>query len=479
MSSPSREKEEEENKDGSRNHSSSPLKVWHRLAVQSSPPDTPADELIRRSSFMLIAILTNMFGFLFSNVYFFADKPHAAFYPATYFLIMTPLFICLLTAEENCSQGSDGGGATDAHNTTAGRQDQQQQPYHFLVNIHLLLILILPIGLQYELGGVVSSGGNMLGSFMSPMGASLFCRPRTAGIWFSLYVLLTILVMGSEWCWDHHSEKDVYSFDERARLSNPQIVLFAANVCGALSFTILGLLIFRINIDYEYNRQEQILHSTLPVSVAKRLKQGETQFVDNIDIGVGILFADLVGFTVAAAEIQPHFLIGMFLKDVFLAWDKVCEKHSIENIKTIGDAFMAVGGIEQTLSTSSSDQRSSNKEEDIAVRMVLVGLEMHRALNEVNERYQLKFKCRIGLHSGPVIAGVIGVKKLAFDVWGDAVNTASRMESHGIPGHLHISSNFYNAVKEKLSPVLDIKCRGAIDVKGKGKMTTYLIDAAQ
>jgi adenylate cyclase len=209
----------------------------------------------------------------------------------------------------------------------------------------------------------------------------------------------------------------------------------------------------------------------LPRSIAKRLKEGEIHIIDHFD-GVTILFVDLVGFTVASANMRPSFLIGSFLADVFSAWEKICVTRSMEKIKTIGDAFMVVGGLDASTTTSHPNG------EDTASQMVLLGLDMQEALDTINKRYDLSFKCRIGIHSGPVIAGVIGVRKFAFDVWGDAVNTASRMESHGIPGYLHMSSETHEKVKHQLSHI-DIRCRGEIDVKGKGKMKTYTIKMPQ
>ena len=185
---------------------------------------------------------------------------------------------------------------------------------------------------------------------------------------------------------------------------------------------------------------------------------------------VSILFADLVGFTKASAELHPNFLIGMVLRDVFSAWDELSERRSIEKIKTIGDAYMCVGGLDET---DGKGEGVARRGRIVAYEMVMLGLEMKRALDAVNERYGTQFQVRIGIHSGPCIAGVIGVKRFAFDIWGDAVNTASRMESHGVPGQIHISSETYDNIKH-LS-YLQFDCQGDINVKGKGTMKTYLV----
>ncbi len=207
----------------------------------------------------------------------------------------------------------------------------------------------------------------------------------------------------------------------------------------------------------------------------------------------------MVGFTaaaVAATANQPSFFIGLFLRDVFSAWDQLLIERNIDKIKTIGDAFMAVGGIEEnqhgiasirggntsytTRSEKTRNDFSQRTLKEVSIEMVLLALEMQQALQQVNKRYGLNFKCRIGMHSGPVIGGVIGVKKFAFDVWGDAVNTASRMESHGIPDYLQMSSDMYKDVIATISDLgINVTCRGNIEVKGKGTMKTYLIHMSQ
>jgi adenylate cyclase len=407
-------------------------RYWYRLAIRSSLPDTPLNELIRRSAFMLMSSLTCLAGLIWGLMYTYLDEPNAAMYPYTYSVLMTTCFI-LLTKE--------------------GR-------YHDIVFVQLALILVLPICLQFEVGGIVKAGGVVIWCFLCPLGAALFCSPSTAKTWFLVYILCMIVTISAE-SWEPR-------MNANNALSILEITMFTMNICGAMTITFFGALTFSVRLDIEYNRSEKLLHNVLPRSIAQRLKEGESHIIDHFD-GVSILFADLVGFTKAAAEFHPNFLIGMFLRDVFSSWDQVCARHSMEKIKTIGDAFMAVGGIEKEGGRSGAQT---------ATDMILLGFEMQKGLDEINKRYQMKFKCRIGLHSGPVIAGVIGVRKFAFDVWGDAVNTASRMESHGIPGYLHLTAETYEKVKNKLSH-LDFKCRGEMEIKGKGIMTTYLIEIPQ
>lgn len=408
-------------------------RYWYRLAVRCSLPDTPLNELVRRSSFMLMSTLTCGAGVIWGLMYFYLlNEPGASKYPFTYSFLMTSCFV-LFSRE--------------------GR-------YHDIVFIQLFLILILPICLQLEVGGIVKSGCVIVWSFLCPLGAALFCRPIIAQRFFVFYVICMICTITSE----RWSSKMINHSGRIDTIGFVEICLFTMNVVGAMTITFLGALSFSMRLDIEYNRSEKLLYNVLPKSIARRLKEGESHIVDHFE-GVTILFVDLVGFTRAAAEFHPSFLVGKFLKDVFSAWDQICEEHSMEKIKTIGDAFMAVGGIEGT------EKRTGD---DIAVEMIKLGIDMQRSLNRINDEYGLNFEIRVGLHSGPVIAGVIGVRKFAFDVWGDAVNTASRMESQGIPSYIHMSKDTYFRVQKHLKH-MDIKCRGEIDVKGKGTMTTYLL----
>jgi adenylate cyclase len=404
---------------------------WHHLAIKSSRRDTPANELIRRSAFLLFASANTFIAApIFVSLCFYLNEPFIALNPGIYFLIM---FSCLTFW------------------TTEGRYDD-------IVFVHQVLILVLPICLQFELGGLIRSGIACMGSTLCPLGAALFCTVDTAKILLGLYSITLLMIFAIE-------RKQALLESSPIDISPLEQMLFFMNIFGVTVITFCVALTFRVRLDTEYNRSEKLLDNVLPKSIAKRLKEGESDIIDNFE-SVSILFADLVGFTAASAEMYPSFLIGMFLRDVFSVWDQLCENRSVEKIKTIGDAFMVVGGLE-----SSNGENGDEK----AVQMVLLGLEMQQGLDIINLRYDMKFKCRIGIHSGPVIAGVIGVQKFAFDVWGDAVNTASRMESHGIPGYLQISSETYEKVKEDVTH-LDIQCRGEIEVKGKGKMKTFVIE---
>ncbi|NEP43083.1 MAG: adenylate/guanylate cyclase domain-containing protein, partial [Okeania sp. SIO2H7] len=194
----------------------------------------------------------------------------------------------------------------------------------------------------------------------------------------------------------------------------------------------------------------------LPSTIAKKLKEGEKNIADGF-AEVTILFADIVGFTQLSEKTSPQELVSL-LNDIFSRFDRLTDKHDLEKIKTIGDAYMVVGGLPMP---------RGNSAEAIAE----MALDMLEEIARFNSENNLDFSIRIGINTGPVVAGVIGTKKFIYDLWGDAVNTASRMESHGIPDTIQVSEATYNILKDKYL----FEERGRILIKGKGEMNTYLL----
>ena len=206
----------------------------------------------------------------------------------------------------------------------------------------------------------------------------------------------------------------------------------------------------------ERERAERLLLNILPESIAKRLKNEQETIADSFE-EVTVLFADLVNFTNLSSQISPTELVGL-LNEIFSRFDRVVERYSLEKIKTIGDSYMVVGGLPLPRS-------------DHAEAIAEFALDMQEEIKKFNAEKDQAFSLRIGINTGPVVAGVIGLKKFIYDLWGDAVNTASRMESHGIPGYIQVSSTTYDRLKDKYL----LEERGIIHVKGKGEMTTYLL----
>ncbi|MBE9162147.1 adenylate/guanylate cyclase domain-containing protein [Tychonema sp. LEGE 06208] len=206
----------------------------------------------------------------------------------------------------------------------------------------------------------------------------------------------------------------------------------------------------------EQEKCDRLLLNILPESIAARLKDGQSSIADGF-AEVTILFADIVGFTVLSAQISPEELL-VFLNEIFSAFDGLTEKYGLEKIKTIGDAYMVVGGLPNP---------STNHAEKIAE----MALDMQEELAKFNVKHHAEINIRIGINTGPAIAGVIGTKKFIYDLWGDAVNTAARMESHGIAGRIQVTQSTYNILQNKYQ----FEDRGVIHIKGKGDMNTYLL----
>jgi class 3 adenylate cyclase len=206
----------------------------------------------------------------------------------------------------------------------------------------------------------------------------------------------------------------------------------------------------------EQEKSEKLLLNILPKPIADRLKKGARTIADHFP-DVTVLFSDLVGFTKLSTHITASELVEK-LNEIFLAFDMLAESHGLEKIKTIGDAYMLVGGLPMP--------RADHVEAvaDMAIDMV-------KAIKRLNIGNNNNFQIRVGIHTGPVVAGVIGKNKFNYDLWGDTVNTASRMESQGISGSIQISETTYQRIKDKFI----FEQRGPIEVKGKGEMVTYLL----
>ncbi|MBW4483564.1 MAG: adenylate/guanylate cyclase domain-containing response regulator [Tildeniella torsiva UHER 1998/13D] len=204
----------------------------------------------------------------------------------------------------------------------------------------------------------------------------------------------------------------------------------------------------------EQQKSEQLLLNILPRAVVDKLKQLEGSLAERFD-DVTILFADIVNFTPLAAQISPLELVN-WLNHIFSAFDRLAEQYQLEKIKTIGDAYMVVGGLPLP-------------RPDHAETIMEMALAMQEAAAHINRIDGQKFQLRIGINTGPVVAGVIGIKKFSYDLWGDAVNIASRMESHGSPGKIQITEATYQRLKHRYA----FEEVGQVMVKGHGYLTTY------
>lgn len=208
----------------------------------------------------------------------------------------------------------------------------------------------------------------------------------------------------------------------------------------------------------EHARSEGLLLNILPAPISARLKETQESIADGF-AEVTVLFADIVGFTELSQKLTPAELVDM-LNRTFSSFDDLAERLGVEKIKTIGDCYMVAAGLPE-------------KHPDHAFRVAEMALGMREALDRINREGGYSLRLRIGIHSGPVVAGVIGKRKFIYDLWGDTVNTASRMESSGTPGEIQVTEEVYAILRD----TYEIESRGTIKVKGKGEMSTYLLKA--
>ncbi|MEM6618903.1 MAG: adenylate/guanylate cyclase domain-containing protein [Pseudomonadota bacterium] len=214
-------------------------------------------------------------------------------------------------------------------------------------------------------------------------------------------------------------------------------------------------------LELENARSEALIYNLLPRDIAARLKADPDKTIADSLSKVAILFADITDFTPRAASLPPVEVVSL-LNRVFRAFDKLADKHGLEKIKTIGDAYMVAAGL-------------PNPCGDAVPRVAEMALDMQRTVAEMAHEFPDGLEVRIGLHAGPAVAGVIGNKKLFYDVWGETVNTASRMESHGEPGRIQVTT----AAKEELDKNYNFEPRGNVFVKGMGEVETWFLAGAK
>lgn len=380
---------------------------------------------LRKTYLLASTLMAAAAGVVWGAIYWAFDEPLAAAIPWSY------VALSLVTLAVFARSGS----------------------FNLLRRTHLLLILALPVALQVALGGFVSSSAVVVWSFLAPLGALVFSGVSSASRWLAADLALLVLA-------------GLVAADLRPTNNLPRWLadaFFVLNI-GTLSlitFTVLASFLRQKDVamellDRERRRSESLLLNVLPAQIAERLKAGETVIAD-AHAAATVLFADAVGFTPLSAALEPKVMVGL-LNEVFSRFDDLALTHGLEKIRTIGDNYMAVAGV----------PRARRDHAQAAARMALDMLEVVRRLPD-----DRRLEFRIGLNSGPLVAGVIGKRKFVFDLWGDPVNTASRMESHGVPGRIQITEATYELLKE------DFRCepRGAIEVKGKGTLSTWFLVA--
>jgi class 3 adenylate cyclase len=319
--------------------------------------------------------------------------------------------------------------------------------YRFFRFSQLLLIILLPFLLQWSLGGYVASSSVSLWALEGAFGALFFYNARQAIPWFALFLALTVI----------SGLVDPLVAAHAAAIPGPvRDAFFVLNVVG-VTITAYLLLQYAVRArDAALASSERLLLNVLPRAIAERLKRESGIIADSHD-DVTVLFADVVDFTRFAERTAPERVVGV-LDEIFTAFDGLAERLGLEKIKTVGDAYMVVAGL--------PDPRP-----DPGAAAAEMALAMQAELGRLRSVLDLDLSIRIGMQSGPVTAGVIGRRKFIYDLWGDTVNTASRMESTGLPGRIQVTEAIY----ERLCSTYDFDERGDVEVKGKGRLRTYLL----
>lgn len=246
----------------------------------------------------------------------------------------------------------------------------------------------------------------------------------------------------------------------------PPEILEKESVITSLSsaFLVLGFSYYVRNtfhvaekyLHLEREKSERLLHNILPAGVVKKLRESPDTIAERFE-NCTVLFSDIVGFSGLARRMSAVEVVSL-LNTIFSAFDDLAEKHGLEKIKTIGDAYMVVGGL-------------PDPDPEHAERVARFALDMLDVVRDYRDKYDVPLELRIGVNSGDAVAGVIGKKKFIYDLWGDSVNTASRMESHGVPGQIQVTESTYILLREKFS----FEERGSIEVKGLGQVKSYLL----
>ena len=318
------------------------------------------------------------------------------------------------------------------------------------VKVLVVMVLLFPAVIEVSLGGLGGASAAMVFAFLGPVFALLALGPGRATAWFVAFVVVLIGVILVDPLVSSRIPPQPYPL---------RLVWYAANLGVPLGITFAMLRYTDLRRRRAEARSEELLTNAIPVSIAARLKRGEERIAESYP-ETTVLFADLAGFTPWARETDPARVVG-FLDELFTRFDELAAEHGVEKIKTIGDAYMAVAG-------------APEPRPDHARAAVELARGMLRALTDVRGQWKVPLELRIGLASGPVVGGVIGQQRILFDLWGDTVNIASRMQSSGVPGRIQVAQSSHDLLHDTLT----FDERDRVDLKGLGPMTTYLLTNA-
>lgn len=398
-------------------------RLVRRAAELAAKPDASDEDRMASGLFLLMVAASALAGALWGIGYALLGRPLSALIPGGFAVVVAGIAGVLVRSRR----------------------------LNWLRELLLLLILLLPPLLQVSLGGYVKGSAVVVWSFCAPLGALLLFGARAGWGWtagFVAVVAVCALV-------DSAAAHTIPSLPIVA-----QTALFAFNFCGVAAFVTLVLANFRVQRDRAMERSERLLLNVLPPEIAQRLKRQEYPIADRFD-DVSVLFADMVGFTERSAAESPEVTV-VVLNEFLTAFDGLAQLHGLRPIRTMGDSYLVVGGLPVPRA-------------DHAEAVADMALDMLDQINALNQRHGWNISFRIGINVGPAMAAVVGYYRFQYDVWSDAVNTASRMESSGVAGRIQVTEETYR----RLGASYRFEPRGTVDIKGKGAMTTYFLVGRQ
>jgi class 3 adenylate cyclase len=335
--------------------------------------------------------------------------------------------------------------------------------------IQVSLFLFVPFIMQWSIGSYVSSSGVMLWALLAPVGVMIFQGPRESLPWFFAYIVMTAI----------SGFFDYYLGDgEQQGVTMQSVAVFFSLNFAAVSTIVYLLISYFVNqrdklqarIDEQYKllqeeqqKSERLLLNILPGPIAQRLKEQHATIADGFS-DVTVMFADIINFTRLSEEMPPKFMVTL-LNEVFSHFDQLAEKHGLEKIKTIGDAYMVAGGLDE------HHQRpgAGDPHRDYCTAICNMATEMRDYMETLSGIRRARLQIHVGIGTGPVVAGVIGMKKFIYDLWGDTVNIASRVTEQAGPSMILVDATTYRRVRGEY----DFEGPQSIQVKGKGEITVY------
>jgi adenylate cyclase len=400
-------------------------RVLARLAMIGADPQDDEDTRAGKALLVLISVLILPVSLLWAALYL-AFGSRVGWVPLAYFVVLLAGIVLF----------------------------SRTRSFRQLLLIGQVAILLAPTLSMIPLGGFLHAGGVGLWGILAPLAALVFSDVRSAIRWYVAWVVVFIGsgIAGELWGAESPTVPEWFT---------STMLALNVTVGGTIVFTLLALFAAQRRnalaaLRVEQAKAENLLLNILPQSIADKLKADSQTIADQFS-SASILFADVVDFTPLSERLPPAEVVGL-LDYLFSHFDQLVERHGLEKIKTIGDCYMVASGV-------------PSPRPDHARALALMALDMQAAMRSVDEVGHLGLRLRIGINSGPVVAGVIGRKRFLYDLWGDAVNTASRMESHGTSGQIQIT----RATKELLEDEFVCEPRGTISVKGKGEMEAWYL----